>query len=64
MRICIVGAGAIGGFIGTRLAASGNDVSVVARGATAAALRQHGWRLEMSGSLITAPAKVAWSSME
>ncbi|HEY1460844.1 MAG TPA: 2-dehydropantoate 2-reductase [Casimicrobiaceae bacterium] len=64
MRICIVGAGAIGGFIGTRLAAAGNDVSVVARGATAAALRQHGWRLEMSGSLVTAPAKVASAPAE
>jgi len=59
MRICVVGAGAIGGFIGTRLAASGQDVSAVARGATAAALRRHGWRLEIAGSRVTAPAKVA-----
>lgn len=64
MRICIIGAGAIGGFIGTRLAASGNDVSVVARGATATALRQHGWRLEIAGSLTTAPAKVASAAAE
>ncbi|HWG79915.1 MAG TPA: 2-dehydropantoate 2-reductase [Stellaceae bacterium] len=58
MKICIVGAGAIGGFIGTRLARSGNAVSAVARGATAAALRARGWRLEMGGELLTAPARV------
>ncbi|MCK6435224.1 MAG: 2-dehydropantoate 2-reductase, partial [Aquabacterium sp.] len=34
MKVCIVGAGAIGGFIGTRLAASGVNVSAWARGAT------------------------------
>jgi 2-dehydropantoate 2-reductase len=40
MKVCIVGAGAIGGFIGTRLAAAGRcDISVLARGATLAALR-------------------------
>jgi len=59
MRICIVGAGAIGGFIGTRLARAGNAVSAIARGATAAALRGRGWRLEMSGEVLTAPARVA-----
>lgn len=59
MRICIVGAGAIGSFIGTRLARLGNAVSAVARGATAAALRERGWRLEMGGELLTAPARVA-----
>jgi 2-dehydropantoate 2-reductase len=59
MRVGIVGAGAIGGFIGTRLARAGNAVSAVARGATAAALRERGWRLEMSGEVLTAPARVA-----
>ncbi len=57
MKICIVGAGAIGGFIGTRLAASGAaEVSAVARGATLDALRRHGWRLEQGGALVQAPA--------
>src|SRR5260221_188367 len=46
MKICIYGAGAIGGMLGTRLAAAGNPVAAVARGATAQALRAHGWRLE------------------
>ncbi|HEY9522974.1 MAG TPA: 2-dehydropantoate 2-reductase N-terminal domain-containing protein, partial [Thermopolyspora sp.] len=42
LRICIVGAGAIGGFLGTRLAATGHATSALARGATLAALRRHG----------------------
>jgi 2-dehydropantoate 2-reductase len=59
MKVCIVGAGAIGGFIGTRLARAGIAVSAIARGGTAAALRERGWRLEMDGELLTAPAHVA-----
>jgi 2-dehydropantoate 2-reductase len=59
-RLCIVGAGAIGGFIGARLAAAGRaDVSVLARGATLHALRQHGWRLQSAQTLIEAPARAA-----
>lgn len=46
MNITIVGAGAIGGCIGARLAAAGHRVSALARSATLHALRQHGWRLE------------------
>ena len=57
MKVCIVGAGAIGGFIGTRLAAAGgSQVSALARGATLAALREHGWRLETAEGLVQAPA--------
>ncbi len=56
MKVCIVGAGAIGGFIGTRLAAAGGaQVSALARGATLAALRAQGWRLQQGGQLIQAP---------
>ncbi len=48
MKVCIVGAGAIGGFIGSRLAAAGRaQVSAIARGATLQALREHGWRLRV-----------------
>ena len=55
MKVCIVGAGAIGGFIGARLAAAGGaQVSALARGATLAALRTHGWRLQQGGALIRA----------
>jgi 2-dehydropantoate 2-reductase len=53
MKICIVGAGAIGGFIGTRLAAAGScEVNAVARGATLAALREHGWRMRLQGDAL------------
>jgi 2-dehydropantoate 2-reductase len=45
VRICIVGAGAIGGFMAVRLAAAGADVSVVIRGAHLAAVRANGLRL-------------------
>jgi 2-dehydropantoate 2-reductase len=44
-KIAIVGAGAIGGWMGARLAAAGCPISVLARGATLAALREHGLRL-------------------
>jgi 2-dehydropantoate 2-reductase len=57
MRITVVGAGAIGGFVGARLAAAGTPVSAVARGATLAALREHGWRVEQQDGLLTAPVR-------
>jgi 2-dehydropantoate 2-reductase len=49
MKVCIYGAGAIGGWIGVKLAQAGCDVSVVARGATLAALQEHGLRLVEDG---------------
>ncbi len=49
MRICIFGAGAIGGFIGGFLARSGAEVSVVARGAHLAAIRERGLTVESTG---------------
>ena len=45
MKACIYGAGAIGGWIGNRLAHAGCSVSVVARGTTLDALQLHGLRL-------------------
>lgn len=60
MKVCIVGAGAIGGFIGTRLAESGQaQVSALARGATLAALRKHGWRMRTADGLVQAPAEAS-----
>ncbi|CAN7312251.1 2-dehydropantoate 2-reductase [Variovorax paradoxus] len=59
-KVCIVGAGAIGGFIGTRLAAAGHaQVSALARGATLSALQQHGWRLQTAEGLVQVPARAA-----
>ena len=45
MKACIYGAGAIGGWLGVALAQAGNPVSLVARGATLAALQADGLRL-------------------
>ncbi len=45
MRIVIMGAGGLGGYFGARLAAAGNDVAFVARGAHLAAIRQDGLRV-------------------
>ncbi len=60
MKVCIYGVGAIGGFIGTRLALAGEcTVSAVARGATLAALQQHGLRLQQGGELLTAPVQAS-----
>lgn len=60
MKVCIIGAGAIGGFIGTRLARTGQaEVCALARGATLAALREHGWRLHTAAGLEQAPARAS-----
>ncbi len=48
MRICIVGAGAIGGLLGARLADAGNDVTFIDRGAHLEAIRRDGLRLVMA----------------
>ena len=45
MKICIYGAGAIGGYIGAELARSGADVSLIARGPHLAAMRENGLKL-------------------
>jgi 2-dehydropantoate 2-reductase len=45
MKIAIIGVGAIGGYVGTRLALAGEDVTFVARGANLEALRSCGIRL-------------------
>ncbi len=45
MRIAIVGAGAIGGYLGTRLAAAGEEVTFIARGANLEAIRERGMKL-------------------
>ena len=45
MKICIFGAGAIGGYMGAKLAQAGADVSLVARGPHLKAMRENGLRL-------------------
>ncbi|WP_157966234.1 ketopantoate reductase family protein [Oceanibium sediminis] len=46
MKIGIMGAGGIGGYLGARLAQAGHDVRIVARGAHLAAIQCNGLRLE------------------
>jgi 2-dehydropantoate 2-reductase len=46
MRIAVMGSGGVGGYLGGRLAMSGQDVAFIARGAHLAAIRAHGLRIE------------------
>lgn len=48
MRIAIIGAGAIGGYVGVKLALAGNDVTFLVRGANLEAIRARGMKLVMS----------------
>lgn len=58
MKICIVGAGAIGGLLAARLARSGEIVTVIARGPHLAAMRERGLRLiEEDGSESVVPLR-------
>jgi len=45
MRICIVGAGAIGGLVGAKLALAGEEVTFIVRGANLEAIRRDGVKL-------------------
>jgi 2-dehydropantoate 2-reductase len=61
MRICVFGAGAIGGLMAARLAAKGDaDVTVIARGPHLAAMQADGLRLRSDGlEIVTRPRCVA-----
>ena len=48
MKVCVVGAGAIGGLLAVRLAESGEEVTVVDRGAHLQAIQRHGLKLIMA----------------
>jgi 2-dehydropantoate 2-reductase len=64
MKIAIVGAGAIGGYLGTRLAAAGSEVTFIARGANLAAIRSQGMKLILEdGSEIRADGARACERM-
>jgi len=45
MKICVVGAGAIGGLVGGRMARAGHEVTLIARGAHLKKIREQGLRL-------------------
>ncbi len=50
MKVCVFGAGAIGGMLGVALADGGAEVTAVARGAHLSAMRSHGIRLQIEGA--------------
>ncbi len=47
MKLCVYGAGAIGGYLGVELCLSGTDVTLIARGPHLAAMREHGLTLRI-----------------
>jgi 2-dehydropantoate 2-reductase len=50
VKICVVGAGAIGGLVAAKLAALGHEVSIVVRGPHLAAIRERGLTLQEDGT--------------
>src|SRR5260370_21493106 len=59
MQICVVGAGAMGGSFGARLAEAGNEVSVVARGAHLEAIKAKGLTLIAGDKRIVAKVRAS-----
>ena len=63
MKFCIVGAGAIGGYLGARLALAGEEVAFIARGANRDAIEARGIRVVYPDREEVAPAR-AFDSFE
>jgi len=59
MRFLVLGAGAVGGYFGGRLAEAGRDVTFLVRGQRANALAEHGLKVESPLGDFTVPVKVA-----
>jgi len=66
MRVAVMGAGAVGGYFGARLAAAGMEVTFIARGEHLKAMRKHGLRiksiredLEIRSEFISGPDRTA-----
>jgi 2-dehydropantoate 2-reductase len=65
MKICIFGAGAIGGYLAAKLVQSGGaEVSIVARGPHLAAIQAHGLTLEEEGATTTVPVRAVQDAAE
>lgn len=64
MKICIFGAGAIGGYMGAKLAQAGADVSLVARGPHLAAIRAKGLTLIEEGQTHTVQVRATDDARE
>lgn len=58
LRICVFGAGAIGGFIAASLARAGTDVVAVMRGAQLEAVRRHGVTVRVGSAGFSAAPRV------
>ena len=63
-KVAIVGAGAIGGWMGVHLARAGVQLSVLARGDTLAALQKSGLQLHQGGQLHTVPVTASNDAAE
>jgi 2-dehydropantoate 2-reductase len=65
MKIVVMGSGGVGGYFGARLAAAGEDVCFVARGAHLDAMRRDGLRVESgAGNVTIKPVKVTANAAE
>jgi 2-dehydropantoate 2-reductase len=64
MKVCVVGAGAIGGWMGVKLTKAGHAVSVLARGATLAAIQANGLQLVAGGETVSVPVNAAATASE
>jgi len=59
MKVCIFGAGAVGGHLAARLGAAGHEVSAVARGANLAGIRAKGITLHSGGKTLAARVRAS-----
>jgi len=64
VKLCVFGAGAVGGHIAAKLAAAGHDVGVVARGAHLAAMRERGIKLLHGERTIVGRVRAAENARE
>ena len=64
MKIAIVGAGAIGGWLGVHLAKAGEEISVFAHGETMAAIRRDGLKLTEGGNTASVSVKASENAAE
>ena len=58
MKICVVGAGAIGGLLGARLAVAGEEITLIARGSHLEAIRSRGLEVAMNDGAVVHAADV------
>ena len=63
MKFAIVGAGAIGAFLGAMLARADEDVTLIARGPHLRAMQQHGIRIRGQLEEFQVAARAAWEAL-